>query len=582
MMRIVRYSVLPALIVLLSAIVSPANLSAQGVDDFTITSFSADYELSNDHPQGLLLITESIDLDFRGQNRGILRAIPKIYGKQDVNPVIMEVQRDGEREPYTTHGENENLVVRIGDPDVYITGQHSYELMYQVENVIRFHDTHDEFFWDVNGTDWGQPFLAVDARIRTEAELDTDNLPICFTGVQGSTDQDCRVQSGKSSAKFTSESILQPGQTLSAVMGFEKGYFTPKPWLQRNWRYLAAAVVVIPQAYAAIRAYRRWRSEGKDYKDRGVRVPYYTRPKDMSVLQAYYVATHKLTPSHVSATIIDLAARGFISIKETGSGRKLKHELVLQAKSQSALTEEETILLKALFESNQTGDSVAIEDKANKLHSTLRTLKRTVDKAAQDSGMFEISPLRSGHAFKVEYGLGFAVVLIGFFAAPSFTPLLFISSGLTLATVLIFGSLMTKRSKQGELLQEHVEGIEKYIRVAEKDRIKALQAAAAPLAQNAEEPERSVKLFESLLPFAVASGIETTWAKAFKDIYTEPPEWYQGNWSSFSTATLASSLSKTNSSINTSFTAPASSSGSGFSGGGSAGGGGGGGGGGGW
>ncbi len=576
-----RSSVLLVLL-LLSSIALPTNIFAQGVDDFTVTSFSADYDLSNDHPQGSLLITEAIDLDFRGQNRGILRSIPNVYGRQDLNTQVIDVERDGEAEPYTTHSENDNLVVRIGDPDVYITGQHSYQIIYQVEDVIRFYDTHDELFWDANGTDWGQPFLAVDAQVRTGAELDEDNPPICFTGDEGSTDQDCQVEAGQNSAMITSESSLQPGQTLSFVVGFEKGYFTPKPWLQRNWRYLVAGLVVALQAYVIVRAYKRWYREGKDYKDRGIRVPYFTRPKDMSVLQAYYVATHKLTPSHVSAAIIDLAVRGFITIKETGSGRKLKHELVLREKSQTALTEEEVMVLHALFEPNKAGASVAIEDKANKLHSTLRKLKKTIDKKAQDNGMFEISPLRSANAFKKEYGFGIAVVFIGLVTAYWLTSLLVISSCLTLIAVLVFGSLMTKRSKQGELLLEHVEGIEKYIRVAEKDRIKALQAAAAPLAQNAQEPERTVKLFESLLPFAVASGIETTWAKAFQDIYSEPPEWYQGSWSSFSTAGLASSLSKTNSSINNSFTPPASSSGSGFSGGGSAGGGGGGGGGGGW
>ena len=107
-------------------------------------------------------------------------------------------------------------------------------------------------------------------------------------------------------------------------------------------------------------------------------------------------------------------------------------------------------------------------------------------------------------------------------------------------------------------------------------------AVAAPLAPHTGEPTRDVKFFEKLLPFAIAAGVEKTWASAFKDTYSQPPDWYSGNWSSFNTAALASSLSDTTKVASSSFSAPSNSGSSGSSGGGFSGGGGGGGGGGGW
>ena len=106
-----------------------------------------------------------------------------------------------------------------------------------------------------------------------------------------------------------------------------------------------------------------------------------------------------------------------------------------------------------------------------------------------------------------------------------------------------------------------------------------LQSPSAPYAPQTAEPIKTVELFEKLLPYAMVLGVEKDWAEQFQDIYTAPPEWYNGSWSTFNAVNLTNSLGSSMSAMNSSFAAPASS-GSGFAGG--AGGGGGGGGGGGW
>ena len=40
---------------------------------------------------------------------------------------------------------------------------------------------------------------------------------------------------------------------------------------------------------------------------------------------------------------------------------------------------------------------------------------------------------------------------------------------------------------------------------------------------------RTPEMFERFLPFAMAFKIERQWAKAFRDIYREPPTWYAGS-----------------------------------------------------
>jgi uncharacterized membrane protein len=90
-------------------------------------------------------------------------------------------------------------------------------------------------------------------------------------------------------------------------------------------------------------------------------------------------------------------------------------------------------------------------------------------------------------------------------------------------------------------------------------------------------------MFEKLLPYAVAFGVERIWAQRFKDFVLKSPEWYSSYDSTraFNSVLFANSLSSSMSSFRSAATPVSSTTGhsSGFSGGFSGGGGGGGGGG---
>lgn len=92
-------------------------------------------------------------------------------------------------------------------------------------------------------------------------------------------------------------------------------------------------------------------------------------------------------------------------------------------------------------------------------------------------------------------------------------------------------------------------------------------------------------MFEGLLPYAVAFGVEKIWAARFKDIALKEPSWYTSSTGGpFNSLIFAQSIGQAASVSFASSVSVKSSSGfsSGFSGGGSSGGGGGGGGGGSW
>jgi uncharacterized membrane protein len=105
-----------------------------------------------------------------------------------------------------------------------------------------------------------------------------------------------------------------------------------------------------------------------------------------------------------------------------------------------------------------------------------------------------------------------------------------------------------------------------------------------------QAPAKTPQLFEKLLPFAIALGVEHAWSERLADVLQAAaerdagaqPHWYHGqSWNRIGASAFTSMVgSSLSSAVSSSSVAPGSKSGSG--GGGSAGGGGGGGGGGGW
>ena len=84
--------------------------------------------------------------------------------------------------------------------------------------------------------------------------------------------------------------------------------------------------------------------------------------------------------------------------------------------------------------------------------------------------------------------------------------------------VMVFSFIMPAKTRLGTDMLGYVRGLKEYIKTAEEDRIKF------------EEKTDKRATFEHLLPYALAFGVATKWAKAFKNIYIAPPNWYSGNY----------------------------------------------------
>lgn len=565
-------------------------------NDFTIASFSADYYLGRTPEQhATLQVHERIAAEFPNfdQNHGILRAIPQTYRGHLLDVRVNNVTNaEGTPLQYSTYTDHDNLVLKIGDPKVFVHDAQTYHISYSLQNVITKYDDHDELYWDVNGDQWSQNFGRVESKLHVPAQF-ADRLQTgeqCFAGSYGGSNGQCSITRTTANGEVVitaQTNNLGANQTLTFVAAFSPGTFqeyrVPLKEKMLKWA-LMAGVFGLPPVATLLIMWRRWRKYGRDPKGKGTVVPEYVPPKDVTVLLANVLLKERVTPMAISAQIVDFAVRGHIVIHETKKARKLlpdssSYELEYRSRPKNVASEELEVFAMVFGEMPEAGKRVALLSLSHKLHRKAAKLDKQVGEKSAHEGYFVIAPAKAAAKYAT---IGGVLVFIGFIGA-------FITRGWLLGVlaagviILLFSAAMVARTVKGVAMRDYLLGLKYYMQIAEAERLKLLQSPRGRYTEKVDTSDNTqiVKVYERLLPYAMLFGIEKEWAKQFAPLYTEPPEWYHGNVA-FNAAVFAGAMHDFSIASNQSFTAPSSSSGSGMGGGGFAGGGGGGGGGGGW
>ena len=333
---------------------------------------------------------------------------------------------------------------------------------------------------------------------------------------------------------------------------------------------------------------RYWLLHGRD---RAYLTRYYTAPPD-AVEQLEPVFRHepvvvefepplKLRPAElglildesadtkdVTATIVDLAVRGYLTIRDVPPGFLGRHDWLLTRKRGEVpdmLPYERTIFYGLFANGRQ---EIKISELKGKFQDSLRAAESQIYADAMDRKLFVARPdlVRT-----LTVGVAIVIAVLG--GALTYLLGITFGGGLVGVAVLLVGAVllavhraMASRTAAGREAMQKTLGFRLYMSTAEKYR-----------QQFAEKAE----IFTQLLPYAIVFGVVNRWAKAFEGIDTSASNgWYVGN-QPFQAALLASSLQSMNDNISSAISSapPSSGSGSGFSGGSSGGGGGGGGGG---
>jgi uncharacterized membrane protein YgcG len=558
--------------------------------DFEFLSFDAEYMLTRsadrhaalDVVETAVAVFPSID-----QNRGIIRSIPDYYGQVYLDTTVLGVtDENGADVYYEVQHDGGFTILLLGD-DSFVHGATTYVIHYtQIDTIRHFADTgDDEFYWDVNGTGWDQPFGEVGASVRLGADLaaQLNGDLACYQGPSESTtpcSEGIAVEPGPSGESVVQAGArdLEPRENLTVAIGFAAGTFVegepqapvdlgdPPPVWAVLLGLLGGGASFVAGIVGAV-VLRRPRAQPT-----GFIVPQYSVPKGLDVMIAAELIERR--HSALQAQFVSLAVKRKIRLLGYPVVDAETADYAVQLTDPTGLEAWEQAVVDALF--GVGADAGAVRDLQRSgdaaLADSLRPIVASLPGAIPASGFVgPIARSRGAWSFLL---VALAATVLGFVGAVFAGWVGFLLGLVTFAFgslgILIAGIAARRRptlSPTGAERVDYLLGMKMYLELAEKDRFAFLQSATGAERIDTGDGRQVVKLYEKLLPWAVIWGIEDSWARELEIKLQETGEqldWYAGP-TAFHWANFTSLLSGVNSGINP----PVSTSGSSWSGSGS-------------
>ncbi|HEY6248618.1 MAG TPA: DUF2207 domain-containing protein [Candidatus Angelobacter sp.] len=400
-----------ALALLFLAAVSVAQTADEPVE--RIRSFDSRISLSAD---GSMQVQETIEVLAAGDQirHGIYREFPTRYkdslgNRYTVMFEIVGVQRDGHKEPYHTESLTNGVRVYFGDKNTLVSpGVHRYVFTYRTNRQLGFFSDHDELYWNVNGLGWSFPMDVVTATVVLPPQIHNFvNGLDGYTGAEGERGKQFTVKRDQDGNPVFRAESLGPHQGLTIVVTWPKGLI-PEPtreqkikWFlsdNRNATVGLGGLAVVLLYYVVV-----WIKVGRD-PAAGTIVPLYEPPDNMSPAAMRYLKLMSFDDQAFSSAILDLAARGYITINQE---RSRGYYLILKrdaGRSARQLSTDEKALKEKLFDGHTTVELTNVN------HSAISNARSALSTALH-TGMEKIYFVtNAGYLWP---GLGLSVIAAG-------------------------------------------------------------------------------------------------------------------------------------------------------------------------
>lgn len=566
---------------LILSVLLMASLSLWGQEE-RIYTFHSDIYVDT---TGLISVHEKIQIYAAGDvyKRGLVRGIPLYREDADGTEIKVDVQikniyLDDEPVPYFTEKENGELMIYIGEEDVFLTpGYYTYRIEYETPGMIGFYDGYDELAWNVNASSpmkidkvSAQVFLPPQANILSH---------MCYSGLRGSTDEECTSIEKGANSLYLETTDLGSNEYFTIYIGFNKGvvsnnlleaYKPPVPktlFERRGLPLLGGLLLILLIPYYII----TWRKYGIDPK-KPVVIPQFTPPAELSPAGIGMLLRERYEDDFITSSIVHLAVKGYLKIDEIeeekglfGLRKDRYYELSKVKDASPDLPQEEQVLMVELFEgSNQVIlDGKYSESIANVRRKYRGSVQKQFDPIINEGSnrKFLILPylliipyilsLLYFRRFEPEQ-FSFAFVIVGgfaFFLMSILSALIYslfpkwkipwigLSAGCSIAIAAIMLLVMFPKENLSENLRgfllvypiilitylayDHLIRQPSKKKVTYQAHIKGLKmymdTAEEKRLQYFNPPEMTPQVFEELLPFAIALNMGKIWGKKFEN-----------------------------------------------------------------
>jgi uncharacterized membrane protein len=547
---------------------------------FTIKEYNVNVKVNRD---ASIDISETINVHFTESRHGITRRIQYKYPIQDlpagtevaerqlvsnnkINTIVENINVPGW--DYSVSSKGDYKEIKIGSKDKYVDGDQQFIINYRMLNTINFFKSHSEFYYNLVGNGWNTTIDKVNFSIELYDPL--NSLPNYFVATGGYGSKENKTKTAWVNNKiFSGEttSILNNNEGLTVGISFPASFLVKPDYRFHGIGWLLLPIIVFAGMFLL------WKKWGKD-DEVTVQTEYYP-PENMSPSVSGYIIDDKLDKRDLTALVPYWGAGGYLKINETenkslfGLIKNKEYQFIKLKELPDTVMAFEKTLFNGIF---KTGDEVKLSDLKDVLYTTMDKAKSELE-AEIDKDDFYVKYSRGMSCFFPIIGIVIlAYGVIQLFSGWQENLWKGIAAFATGIIIIIFGSLMAKKTKKGTLLYQKLLGFKEFIKSVEKDRLQ-------------EFLKQDEHYFDKVLPYAIVFDMADTWKDKLRGLDVPPPSWYSGSYagSSFNTMMFMNSLDHSMNSMSESFYSSPHSSGSsggsfggggGFSGGGFGGGGG--------
>lgn len=523
-----------------------------GID--TTRSFDVIAQIQPDHS---VVITEKITQVFRTDHHGIERSIPIEYSGSGSHVIRAMQVATSEGTPNSLEISDLGgaVNVRIGDADTTIINAHTYELSYQIEDVLVVKGDTATLPLDAI-TDWRQSIDSLTYTvIGPTGPLDTR----CYQGpmnTQNPCDENVASQDG---ATFAAHN-LAANSAFTVEVDFPSSAFNATATLTDRSQSVPAAIIAIGLIYLALigatvinlTRYRRQRATAiagisetfsgpmsLDLADRMQRpivpppppgVPTILPTSTSQEMPVEFVPPVNLDPAcllrikdgnkvnvsqMMASTLVDLAADGVIALNQVNNQWVVSR---IAQPPRQVKSYELTLLTALLGETNE----VVLSQKSTALSLKVKTYVQEVDNQLRDLGLLSEKTMTAGSRTRGGKFISRAIltvisIVIAMFAAGIGSAANGLSFTLPFGAILIGGVILIYAgfSESGQIKAYTTRGLGTAVRAEGFERF--FRESEAAHAQAAER----MGLMREYMGYAVAFNAVTTWVNAMPQAQLE-------------------------------------------------------------
>ncbi|HXW17314.1 MAG TPA: DUF2207 domain-containing protein [Candidatus Acidoferrales bacterium] len=508
-------------IIAIACLAAPPAFARQ----LTIQKFDSLVVVNTD---GTIDVSETIIVQFTGQWHGIYRTIPVNYTTaQGFNYSLLLDHIVATDDAGTPLKVEVSRIDNYRQLKIYVSdatdATRTIMLHYRVEDGLRFFADHDELYWNATGDRWDAPLPRATAEIQVPVGT-TGIHALAFTGAYGATSQDSSVRVAQNDVTIETRNPLGFHQGLTIVVGWDKGFVHEPTFADKATLFLRSNWILAVPILAFIVMFWLWWNFGRDPRLQPIAVQY-EPPDNLTPGEAGTLVDNEASMRDITATLVDLAVKGYIVIEQTERDQMLgllhskdyTFHMKKPATSWGDARPHEQSMLNGLF-GGGSNSSVKLSELRNHFYVNLPEIRDRIFEGLIGDGYYLHRPDIVRNGFIV--GAVFIGVAVGFFSISLLSQVTIVSAVVsaiaTAAIIAGFGWFMPARTVTGARAFEKVLGFEDFLRHVESDPIKRI--------------EKTPEMFEKFLPYAMALHVESNWVKSFAGVAMQPPQWYQGSY----------------------------------------------------